>query len=207
MVPGHFSHPFPASSMNPSASRDASACVASLLNRYSMGIKHLVEPGPSEAQLRTIIEAALRAPDHGELVPFRFCVIGGAARSRLADLFEASAVRRGKNAESCALERERALRAPLLIAVIARIDLYHPMVPAHEQWACVGGAVTNILNAIHMLGYAGKMLSGEKVRDAEIIGAFCQPGETLTGWISVGTAAKQPGERRAKPVDDVLSFF
>lgn len=193
--------------MESPASRGAPDCVASLLNRYSMGIKHLVEPGPDEHQLHTIIAAALRAPDHGELTPFRFCAIRGEARARLADLFEASAIRRGKNAESCALERERAQRAPLLLAVIARIDLYHPMVPAHEQWACVGGAVTNILNAIHMLGYAGKMLSGEKVRDAEIIAAFCEPGETLTGWISVGTAAKTPGERRAKSVDSVLSFF
>jgi nitroreductase len=193
--------------MDSTASRAAPECVASLLHRYSMGIKHLVEPGPDDAQLRIIIEAALRAPDHGELMPFRFCVIRGQARERLAELFEASAIRRGKNAESCALERERALRAPLLIAVIARVDLYHPMVPAHEQWACVGGAVTNILNAIHMMGFAGKMLSGEKVRDPAIIGAFCQPGETLTGWISVGTAAKEPGERKKKPVESVLSFF
>jgi nitroreductase len=193
--------------MDSSASRGAPECVASLLNRYSMGIKHLVEPGPDDDQLRQIIEAALRAPDHGELTPFRFCVIRDAARERLADLFEASAQARGKTAESCALERERALRAPLSIAVIGRVDLYHPMVPAHEQWACIGGALTNMLNAVHMLGFAGKMLSGEKVRDAAIIAAFCKPGETLTGWLSIGTAAKEPGVRKLKPVESVLSFF
>jgi hypothetical protein len=35
-----------------------------LLGRHSLGIKHLAEPGPDEAQLLTMTQAALRAPDH-----------------------------------------------------------------------------------------------------------------------------------------------
>jgi nitroreductase len=172
-----------------------------------MGIKHLAEPGPDDHQLRQIAEAALRAPDHGELIPFRLSVIRGTARNKLADLFGNYARAKGKSEESCAIERERALRAPLTIAIIARVDLYHPMVPSHEQWACIGGAVTNMLNAAHLMGFAGKMLSGEKVRDQAIMTSFCQPGETLMGWISIGTPGKALGAKKIKSVDSILSFY
>ena len=186
---------------------DRSECIPHLLNRYSMGIKHLSEPGPDDHQLHQIAEAALRAPDHGELIPFRLSVIRGTARNKLADLFENYAREKGKSEESCAIERERALRAPLTIAIIARVDLYHPLVPAHEQWACIGGAVTNMLNAAHLMGFAGKMLSGEKVRDKAIMSSFCLPGETLMGWISIGTPGKALGAKKIKSIDSILSFY
>lgn len=175
------------------------AALASLLSRYSLGIKHLSAPGPDAAQLQALVDAALRAPDHAELVPFRLVAVQGAARERLADLFEQHARSKGKDAAALNIERERALKAPLSLAVLARIDLGHPLVPAHEQWMCVGGAVANILNAAHAMGLAGKMLSGDKTRSAPIAAAFCAPGETLVGWISIGTPVRAPRSGHAKP--------
>lgn len=169
-----------------------------LLSRYSLGGKHLREPGPSAAQLEWMVQAALRAPDHGELTPFSFVAVQGAARQRLAELFARYASAQGKSAEAQALERERALSAPLTLAVLARLDLGHRLAPAHEQWIALGGAIANMLNAAHALGFAGKMLSGEKARSALIAEAFCQPGETLVGWLVLGTptrAPSSPGER------------
>jgi nitroreductase len=104
------------------------------------------------------------------------------------------------------VDGERALRAPVTVAVVARIDLGHPVVPAHEQWCAVGGAIANFMNAVHALGYAGKMLSGAKVRQPAIQAAFCGPGETLVGWIAIGTALRTPAPGHPKRgVDDVLS--
>jgi len=173
--------------MNPSSAPAVSPALTALLSRYSLGIKHLGGPGPDAAELQALVQAALRAPDHAELVPFRLVAVQGAARERLATLFEQHAIAKGKDASGVVIERERALRAPLTLAVLARIDLGHPLVPAHEQWMCVGGAVANILNAAHALGYAGKMLSGDKARSASMAAAFAEPGETLVGWISIGT--------------------
>jgi nitroreductase len=181
--------------------------VQSLLNRFSLGGKYLTEPGPSQEDLELIVSAALRAPDHGELTPFRFVVIEGEGRARLADLFESYAKRAGKSEESCKIERARALEVPVSVAVIACIDAYHPLVPAHEQWMCVGGAVTNVLNALHMMGFAGKMLSGGKVRDTEIIEAFCKPGESLVGWIAIGTPSRALTPNKLKWVQGVISHF
>jgi nitroreductase len=167
------------------------AALQALLGRYSVGPKHLVAPGPDEAQLRLMVEAALRAPDHGELLPFRFKVVrSDAAKARMAALFGAAAKRAGKDVTGCAADAERALRPPLTVAVLARIDLGHPQVPSHEQWVCIGGALSNFLTAAHLLGFGGKMLSGAKVRDADIAAAFCAPGETLLGWIALGTPVK-----------------
>ena len=181
--------------------------IALLLNRYSLGIKHLQAPGPDAAQLQTMVAAALRAPDHAELVPFRLVVVQGEARERLADLFAEHAQRKGKDAEGVAMERERALRAPMTVAVLARIDLGHPLVPAHEQWMCVGGAVTNFLNAAHALGFAGKMLSGDKARAPHIAQAFCEPGETLAGWIALGTPTRTPQGEARKDTTQALRFW
>jgi nitroreductase len=178
-----------------------------LLNRFSLGGKYLTDPGPNREELESIVQAALRAPDHGELIAFRFTVIEGTARTRLADLFEAHALKSGKSKLSCEIERTRALEVPVSLAVIARIDAGHPMVPAHEQWMCVGGAVTNVLNALHVLGFAGKMLSGAKVRDTAIIEAFCKPGETLVGWIVMGKATRALQAQSGKALESCLSDF
>ncbi len=178
--------------MNPTA-------LDALLSRYSVGPKHLVEPGPDAAQLGLMVQAALRAPDHAELVPFRFKRVQGEAKSDMATLFADAARRAGKGEAGAALDAERALRPPITVAVVARIDLGHPLVPAHEQWACVGGAISNFLMAAHLLGFGGKMLSGAKVRDATIAAAFCAPGETLVGWIALGTPGRRPSGPARKP--------
>jgi nitroreductase len=172
--------------------------LAALLSRHSLGGKHLVDPGPDDAQLALMAQAALRAPDHASLVPFRFTLVRGDARQRLAALFEQAARGAGKDDAGAALDAERAARAPLTVAVIARIDLGHPLVPAHEQWVAVGGALANFLNAAHLLGFAGKMLSGAKARHPAIVAAFCEPGESLVGWVALGTPARALRAREAK---------
>jgi len=169
-----------------------------LLGRYSLGVKHLGDPGPDDAALRLMAEAALHAPDHAGLVPFRFKAVRGDARARLAELFVAVAREAGKDEDAAQLDAERALRAPLTLAVVARIDLGHPLVPAHEQWVALGGALANLMNAAHLLGYAGKMLSGAKVRHPRVQAAFCAPGETLVGWVALGTPLRAPSAGHAK---------
>lgn len=150
--------------------------LAPLLSRHSLGGKHLGNPGPDDAALARMVQVALRAPDHAGLVPWRLAVVRGAARDRLGALFAEAARDAGKAEADAALDIERARRAPVTVALIARIDLGHPQVPAHEQWIAVGGALANFLNAAHLLGWAGKMLSGHKARHVRVQAAFCGPG-------------------------------
>lgn len=181
------------------------AGLALLLGRHSLGPKHLCEPGPDERALRLMVQAALRAPDHGRLAPCRFTVVAGSEREALAALFRLAALDAGKDEAGAELDAQRAREAPMTVAVRARIDLGHPQVPAHEQWAAVGGALANFLSAAHALGYGGKMLSGAKARSARLAAAFCAPGEALVGWIALGTPTRTPAEKSPKAeIDAVL---
>ena len=73
-------------------------------------------------------------------------------------------------------------------------------------WRVFGeGALTNLLNAAHAMGFGGKMLSGSKVRHSALQQAFCDAGETLVGWIALGTPADSPSHKVIKPrAADVL---
>lgn len=177
-----------------------------LLSRHSVGPKYLGEPGPTKAQLRSAFAAALRAPDHGKLVPFRFVVVRGDGLSRLAELFVDYGRRHGKSDDELVRERERAMQAPVVIAIVARIDSSAD-VPSHEQWIAVGGAVANVLNALHFMGFGAKTLSGLRASDPEITSAFCVGEEQLVGWISVGTPKSALAPRCADPVDEVFREF
>lgn len=178
-----------------------------LLNRYSLSPKHVGPPGPTDEELRVMTLAALRAPDHEKLIPFRFAVARGEGLERLAELFVDYGRRRGKTERELALEREKAMQAPVVIAVIARIDASHPEVPAHDQWACVGGAITNAVNALHLMGYGAKMVAGARAEDPPIVAAHCRPGERLVGWICAGTPKDAPLPRGDIDPDTILSRF
>ena len=171
--------------------------ISTLLSRAS--VKLLTEPGPDDAELRVIFEAAVRAPDHGKLRPWRFFVVRGDARRRLSDLFVAGVKRRepGANEAQIEKEREKPLRAPVTIAVVAKIVVGHK-IPEVEQELSAGAAAMNILNAIHALGFAAKWVTGANCYDAEFKREFgLEATDQLIGFIHVGTPMEKsfPAER------------
>ena len=113
--------------------------VKNLLSRAS--IKGLGDPGPGDPELRTIFEAAVRAPDHGKLRPWRFFVVRGDARRQLrSELMRREGVKRrepGATEAQIDKEREKPLRAPVTIAVVAKIVAGHK-VPEIEQVLSTG---------------------------------------------------------------------
>lgn len=176
--------------------------LALLLGRCSVGARHLREPAPSHDELLRMAAAALRAPDHAGLAPYRFAVVADEQRERLGALFHAEALAQGKPPAQAQRDRERATGVPMLVAVIARIDAGHPVAAVHEQWIALGGALSNFLTAAHALGYGGKMLSGSKVRAAAVMSAFCEPGESLVGWMVLGTPQGTGQPKFSKPAPD-----
>ncbi len=158
-----------------------------LLSRAS--IKTVGEPGPSDADLRLIFEAAVRAPDHGKLRPWKFFVIRGDARGRLSEMFAQAARRRESNAteDQISKEREKPLRAPLTIVVVAKTVIGHK-VPPFEQALSAGAAAMNILNAAHALGFGAKWVTGANCYDPDFRSDFgLDPNDQLIGFIHVGT--------------------
>lgn len=175
-----------------------------LLTRYSVGPKYLVSPAPTVDQILIAASAALRAPDRHNLQPFRFILIPDERRQKLADLFADCARRNGKSADEIAIERERALLGPALLAFVTHIEAEEQRVVAREQWIAAGGALANFLTALHMMGFGAKVLSGNKAADPVISSAFCEEGETLVGWIAAGTATKAPHPRESDNPSSIL---
>lgn len=54
--------------------------------RERVSCPRLEAPGPDRAQLERLLAAAVRAPDHGLLRPWRFMVVEGDDRVRLGEM-------------------------------------------------------------------------------------------------------------------------
>jgi nitroreductase len=131
-----------------------------LHSRYS--VKFVQEPGPTGEDLDNILQAAMSAPDHGRLRPWRFALIRGEAIGRLGELAIAAMKDAGRpmTPEKESTTRRWLDKVPLLIAVACALDHSNTKIPEHERMLATGAAVTNILNAAHMLGYSAFWSTG-----------------------------------------------
>jgi nitroreductase len=127
------------------------------------------DTAPTKEHLAQVLQAAVRAPDHGRLRPWRFMIIEGNQRRKFGDLLAASALRRvpGLSEGDLQRERDKAMRAPLIIVTACRV-VPGTKVPAVEQLMAVGAATQNILVALQALGYAAAWKTGEAAYDAEV---------------------------------------
>lgn len=158
----------------------------SLLTRVSVG--RLVEPAPTPAQRETLFRAALRAPDHAQLRPWRFLTVEGQARARLGQLFR-QALQENPAAAPAALDKAEAapLRAPLLVVVIASLK-EHPKVPSSEQLLSAGCAAHALLQAAHALGLGAIWRTGELAYHPTVAaGLGLGDHEQIVGFLYLGT--------------------
>lgn len=154
--------------------------------------KFLRAPAPKQDELEQILQAAMSAPDHGAMRPWRFAIVRGEAIGRLADV--AMSAVKASGDPRLTPEKEKSVRAwladvPLLIAVAQRIDHDNQKIPESEQLLAVGASVMNILNATHMLGYGAFWSTGlgtyvEAVQDAL---GFDALDYKFLGYLAIGT--------------------
>ncbi len=174
-----------------------------LLSRASVSPAAMTEPGPEGHDLNDILDAAMRAPDHGRLRPWRFLTISGDARYALGDVFVSALRKRDPDAADVLIERERtrALRAPLVIAAGAHIDPDNA-IPEIEQVLSAGAAVMNILNAAHALGFSAMWVTGKNSYDPVVNEALgFQKPDRLIGFVYLGTP-KEPAKPVQRPLRD-----
>src|SRR5436309_3855031 len=93
-----------------------------LKTRRSLKPVELGGPGPSAAEVDTLLTVAARVPDHGKLVPWRFIVFEGEARLEAGEAIAQAFRTRYPDAkpEQVDYERRRLARAPLVVAVVSR---------------------------------------------------------------------------------------
>lgn len=178
-----------------------------LRTRASVPADRLVEPAPGDAQIETLVGAAVTAPDHGGLQPWRFIVIRGDARSRLGEVFAEAARQRAPQTDAGTLEklRQKPLRAPLIIAVAAAVDADHPKVPVIEQLQSASAAAQQLQLAAAALGFGSIWLTGAPAHDPAVAEALgLDFDDRLVGFIYLGTAA---GPVTAPPRPDPAGFI
>jgi len=165
---------------------------------------------PTTEHLAQVLQAAVRAPDHGRLRPWRFMVIEGDRRRKFGDLLAASALRRvpGLSEGDLQRERDKALRAPMIILTACRV-VPGTKVPAIEQLMAAGAATQNILLALHALGYAAAWKTGEGAYDTDVKKALgLAADDHIVGFVYTGGgvgATFAPG--KAASVQDAMLDF
>lgn len=175
-----------------------------IAQRRSTRPRYLVAPAPTTEQLEAILQAAMAAPDHGGLRPWRFLVIEGSDRERLAELLVASLVRRHPGTDAEALERMRdkaVAKAPMMIGLVVHVDDSVEQVPEDEQRHAVAIAGGYLMLAAQAMGFGAILLSGEHVRDRWLLRQMgLADNEHLLGWINLGTPAKPLTARQPEDV-------
>lgn len=166
-------------------------------------------PAPAESAVQALFEAALRAPDHGQLRPWRFLRIEGDSLQRLADLFGAAAL-----ADNPALTddevqsaRGKALRAPLVIACIS-CAAEHPKIPVLEQDMAAACAAHAMLIAAHAQGIGAVWRTGPFAVHAVVReGLGLAAHEKLIAFLYIGQPDGPVRPLRALPVADFVKHW
>lgn len=172
------------------------ALLKTLLNRRSVSGKMLTTPGPTPQEIETILQAAMRVPDHGKLSPWWFIVFEGEDRAAFGDVLKNAWAARDPHATEAKLNDEamRLQRVPLVIAVIS--SPRESTIPVWEQVLSAGAVCHTINLAANALGYGSAWLShwystDENVRTALKLRAH----ENVAGFIYIGTPMGAVEER------------
>lgn len=164
--------------------------------------KRLAAPGPDSAQLQRILAAASAAPDHGELVPWRFVVVPQAARAVLATAFADALLERdaGASEDQLAQAREKAFRAPLLMLAVVDVGDASSEIPGAERLVSAGCALQNMLLMATALGFGSALTSGKALGSRPLRTLFgLREGEQALCFVNIGTGTRGKRSQRERP--------
>ena len=172
---------------------------ALIAHRQTLLPKRLFDPGPDPSQLELIVRAAAAAPDHGELLPWRFVFIPRGARARLAEVFAASLLERdsGATANQVAQAREKAFRGPVLMLAVVDAGASDSEVPPAERILSAGCAIQNMLLMATALGFGSSLTSGKALQSRGLRELFSlRATEQAVCFVSIGTADRLKAQRQ-----------
>ena len=166
----------------------------------------MVVPGPSSGQMRRILSAAMRVPDHGKLAPWRFVVVPDERRDAFAALLHSAY----DKADAGKLERaaidQFAHQAPALVVVLSTPDPASH-IPVWEQELSTGAACMNLLAAAHGEGFVGGWLTGWAAYAPAVAAGLGHPDARIAGFIFLGTPSRPLDERPRPDFDAVASVW
>ena len=178
-----------------------------LNQRLSVPSRQLGEPGPDANQIDTLLNAAIRVPDHGRLSPWRLRLIRGDARRAFGEQLAQIHAQNDPDVAEKALtkDRERYLAAPLIVAVAAHVISGHK-VPEQEQVLSAGCVAYNLLFGAQALGFGAQWLTGWAAYDRQVTGLLgFSENEHVVGFVHIGTAIEPACEHPRTALEEVLA--
>ncbi len=178
-----------------------------LLTRRSRPARLLKGPAPDRATLTRLLTAAARVPDHGKLEPWRFIVIEGAARQRLADLVAERGGAIGRDPEKLAKDIAAWQDSPVTVAVVC-VPRPTDRIPEWEQLLSAGALCLGLVNAALAQGLGACWLSGFAAYDRPFLeeGLGLAQDERIAGFVHIGQCAASPPERPRPDIDAITEW-
>ncbi len=191
--------------MNGHMLNDRSSALSLLKTRRSGRPREMVAPGPSDDELRQILEIAMRVPDHGKLAPWRFLIVGKDQREQFALLLR----RALQEEDPCAgpAHHEKAdqfARQGEALVVLVSTPVPEHKIPVWEQELSAGAAAMNLLHAGHAMGYVGGWITGWEAYSPKVNAAFAKPGERIAGFIYFGSPGRELEERSRPDPSEIV---
>jgi len=168
----------------------------------------LLAPGPDAPQLQQILGAAASAPDHRQLLHWRFVLVPAAARKLLAEQFAIALQERDAQAlpEQVEEARAKAFRAPCLLLLVVDLARGDPSVDGFERVLSAGAAAQNELLMATALGFASALTSGRALKARGMRALFSlSDSEHALCFVSLGTAHSRKPMRLRPALDDYVS--
>jgi len=155
--------------------------------------------GVPRATIEKLLSAAVQAPNHYKVRPWRFVVLTGAARERLGEVMANSLKNEHPEYPPAAFEKERGkpLRSPVLIAVGVDKPTEEKVIEI-ENICATAAAVENLLLAAHAEGLGAKWRTGSPAMDSNVKQFLgFEKDQHLIGFIYIGypQVAVEPKER------------
>ncbi|MGH7580756.1 MAG: nitroreductase family protein, partial [Gemmatimonadales bacterium] len=148
------------------------------------------DPVPRET-IELLLDCAVRAPNHKLTEPWRFAVVTGDAKTRLAEIRADHRLKRHDDPASAETRvrvekvRRETLEVPAVIVVMARV--HDDEVTREEDYAAVMMATANLMTAAQSLGLGTYLKTGGVMGDprlGELIGL--PDGYRIVAMLSLG---------------------
>jgi len=181
-----------------------------LKTRRSNLAKLMLEPGPTEEDLNTILEIGARVPDHRKLSPWRYIVFQGDSRANFGKHIASAFMKNNPDMplDRSLFESQRFLRAPLIIGVISSPVECLRGTPLWEQQLSAGAVCFNLCLAAQAQGFGAQWLTEWYAYDADVNRALgLGPQESVAGYIYIGTVEVPPAERARPEMAEKLSYW
>ncbi len=163
---------------------------------------------PDRSDIEELLELAVRAPNHHLTEPWRFYVLAGAERQRLAKAIAQSAVDGGAEPEAARADATKKVERAPVIVVFTRVPSSNEEAVQSEDFASVAMAIENFLIGAHAKGLGAMLRTGPAayrpaIRDELSLG----DDEEVVGFVYMGYPEGNRAPTPRRPAAELTTWL